>query len=125
MRSFLRERPGGEIPSGSTFEALALKAIDAAGIERPVKQFKVEDGDFVAFLDLSWPERKFALECDSLRHHFGKAAFEWDRRRRRHLKRLGWEVTEWTYDEVKTGEFIPELRLLLDLASRTAASRAE
>ena len=64
------------------------------------------------------------MECDSLKHHFGKAAHEWDRRRRRHLKRLGWEVTEWTYDEVKAGTFVPELRKLLVLASRTAVSRA-
>ena len=123
MRGFLNERPGGYIAAGSDFEKLALRAIDAAGIEKPVKQFKVEDGDFVAYLDLSWPQVMFAMECDSLRHHFSKAAFDWDRRRRRRLKALGWEVTEWTYDEVKTGAFIPELRRLLVLASRNAALR--
>ena len=124
MRGLLEERSGGFIASGSSFESLALKAIEAAGIEKPVKQFKVEDGDFVAYLDLSWPHLRFAMECDSLKHHFSKAAFEWDRRRRRKLKALGWDVTEWTYDEVKTGEFIPELRRLLVLASHTAVSRA-
>ena len=124
MRGFLNERPGGFIPPGSAFETLALKAIYSAGIEKPVKQFKVEDGDFTAYLDLAWPELLFAMECDSLKHHFSKAAHEWDRRRRRHLKRLGWEVTEWTYDEVKAGTFVPELRKLLVLASRTAVSRA-
>jgi len=118
MRGFLGERPGGFIPPGSDFEKLALRAIEAAAIEKPVKQFKVEDGDFVAYLDLSWPHLKFAMECDSLKHHFSKAAFDWDRRRRRKLKALGWEVTEWTYDEIKTGEFIPELRNLLLLASQ-------
>jgi hypothetical protein len=117
MRGFLNERPGGYIAPGSDFERLALRAIDEAGIEKPVKQFKVEDGDFVAYLDISWPQWKFAMECDSLAHHFSKAAQTWDRRRRRRLKRLGWEVTEWTYDEVKDGSFIPELRQLLLLAS--------
>jgi len=107
MRGFLNERPGGFIATGSDFEKLALRAIEGAGIEKPVKQHKVEDGDFMAYLDLSWPHLKFAMECDSLRHHFSKAAFEWDRRRRRRLKALGWEVTEWTYEEVKTGAFIP------------------
>jgi hypothetical protein len=123
MRGFLNERPGGHITVGSSFESLALRGIKEAGIETPVKQFKVEDGDFTAFLDLSWPQWKFAMECDSLEHHFSRAEFEWDRRRRRHLKRLGWEVTEWTYDEVKSGAFVPELRQLLVLASRTAVSR--
>jgi hypothetical protein len=125
MRGFLNERPGGHITVGSSFESDALRAIKAAGIETPVKQFKVKDGDFTAYLDLSWPQWKFGMECDSLKHHFSKAAHEWDRRRRRHLKRLGWEVTEWTYDEVKSGAFIPELRQLLILASRTAVSRIQ
>jgi hypothetical protein len=125
MRRLLNERPGGFIATGSDFEKLALRAIAAAGLEMPVKQFRVEDGDFVAFLDLSWPQWKFAMECDSLKHHFTRPAFDWDRRRRRHLKRLRWEVTEWTYDEVKTGAYIPELQTLLVLASRTAASRTD
>ena len=124
MRGFLNERPGGHIPVGSTFEQLALRAIEAAGIEKPVKQFKVVDGDFTAYLDLSWPRLRFAMECDSLKHHFSKAAQAWDRRRRRRLKRLGWEVTEWTYDEVKDGSFVPELRALLVLASRTSHMRS-
>ncbi|MEY2459373.1 MAG: REase, partial [Acidimicrobiaceae bacterium] len=64
------------------------------------------------------------MECDSLEHHFSKAEFEWDRRRRRHLKRLGWEVAEWTYAEVKDGSFVPELRELLVLASRTSRMRS-
>jgi hypothetical protein len=125
MRGFLNERPGGFIATGSDFEKLALRAIEAAGIEKPIKQFKVEDGDFTAYLDLSWPHLMFAMECDSLRHHFSKVAFDWDRRRRRKLKALGWEVTEWTYDEVKTGAFIPELRQLLLLASRTSQLRSD
>jgi hypothetical protein len=123
MRGFLRERPGGYIPPGSTFEKLALRAIDAAGIATPVRQFKVVDGDFIAFLDLAWPDVRFGMECDSLAFHFTKAQQARDRRRRRHLKRLGWELAEWTYDEVKDATFIPELRQLLVLASRTAASR--
>jgi len=124
MRGFLNERPGGHITVGSSFESTALRHIHAAGIDTPVKQFKVEDGDFVAFLDISWPQWKFAMECDSLKHHFSKAAQQWDRRRRRHLKRLGWEVAEWSYDEVKDGLFIPELRQLFVLASRTSHMRS-
>jgi hypothetical protein len=122
MRGFLNERPGGHIPVGSSFESKAIKWIKASGLEMPVKQHKIEDGDFVAYIDLSWPQWKFAMECDSLEHHFSKAEFEWDRRRRRHLKRLGWEVSEWSYDEVKDGDFIPELRQLLFLASQRYTS---
>jgi len=123
-RRLLGERTGNYIPPGSTFEKLALGWIDRAGIATPVKQFKVVDGDFTAHLDLAWPEVLFAMECDSLAFHFGKAAQEWDRKRRRHLKRLGWEVAEYSYDEVKSGAFVPELRHLLVLASRTSDIRS-
>jgi len=123
MRRLLGERTGIFIPPGSTFERHALDWIDRAGIEKPVKQHKVVDGDFTAYLDIAWPHLRFAMECDSLAHHFSKAAQEWDRRRRRHLKRLGWEVAEYSYDEVRSGEFVPELRQLLILASTTSHIR--
>jgi hypothetical protein len=123
MRRLLGERTGIYIPPGSTFERQALDWIDDAGIDRPVKQHKVVDGEFTAYLDIAWPHLLFAMECDSLAHHFSKAAQEWDRRRRRHLKRLGWEVAEFSYGEVKSGAFIPELRQLLILASTTAHIR--
>ncbi len=63
-------------------------------------QHAVRDGDFVAYLDLAWPAVRWAVECDSLAHHSGKRAHEWDRARRRRLKRLGWDVVEVTYDQV-------------------------
>jgi hypothetical protein len=125
MRLMLEERPGGYIPPGSTFERMALRWIDGTDIERPEKQLKVTDGDFTAYLDLAWPRLKFGVECDSLAFHFSKAAHTWDRKRRRHLKRLGWEVVEFTYEEVKSGAFLRELRELLVLASQNAVSRAD
>jgi hypothetical protein len=121
MRAMLNERAGDYIPPGSSFESDALRWIARFGIETPVKQFKVVDGEFVAYLDLAWPLIKFCMECESLAFHFGKAALEKDRKRRRRLKALGWEVTEWSYDEVKSGLFIPELKRLL--ASRSSDIR--
>ena len=123
MRRLLGDRTGIYVPPASTFERHALRWIERAGIEAPVKQHQVVDGDFTAYFDLSWPHLLFAMECDSLAHHFSRAAQEWDRKRRRHLKRLGWEVAEFTYDEVKSGDFIRELRQLLVLASRTSHMR--
>jgi hypothetical protein len=123
MRSMLNERTGAYIPPGSSFEREALRWIEFFGLERPVKQFKVVDGDFTAFFDLAWPDIRFGMECESLAFHFGKAALERDRKRRRRLKALGWEVSEWSYDEVKSGHFIPELKRLL--ASRTPVSRIQ
>ena len=74
--------------------------VRAAGLPEPALQHTVRDGWFVAHLDLAWPTVMWAVECDSLAHHSGKRAHEWDRRRRRRLKALGWDVVEITYDDV-------------------------
>ena len=104
MRRLLNERPGDHIPVGSSFEAKALRIIRRLDIPEPVRQHKITDGDFVAFPDISWPPVRFFIECDSLAFHFGKRPHQWDRQRRRHLKRLGWEGIEWTYEDVTQRE---------------------
>jgi hypothetical protein len=100
MRRLLNERPGEHIPVGSSFESKALRIIRRLDLPEPVRQHKITDGSFVAFPDISWPPVKFFIECDSLAFHFGKRAHQSDRERRRHLKRLGWDGIEWTYDDV-------------------------
>jgi hypothetical protein len=104
MRRLLNERPGDHIPVGSGFESQALRVIRRLDIPEPVRQHKITDGDFIAFPDISWPPVRFFIECDSLAFHFGKRAHQWDRERRRHLKRLGWEGIEWTYEDVTQRE---------------------
>ncbi|HEV3225704.1 MAG TPA: hypothetical protein VGZ52_02680 [Acidimicrobiales bacterium] len=90
MREILNERTGAYIPPGSSFESEALRWIDRYGIERSEKQVKVVDGDFTAYVALAWPRIRFGMECESLAHHFGKAALKKDRKRRHRPKALGW-----------------------------------
>lgn len=119
FRRLLEERTGGYIPPGSTFEAMTVRALETGGVPEPVRQHKVVDGDFVAYIDLSWPPVRFGLECDSLAHHFGEHGIEHDRVRRRHLKRLGWEIVEYTYREVASDPagVAREVKQLLHLAA--------
>lgn len=100
LRTLLVERGEGDRVVDSGFERRALRLIDDSNLPRPKRQWCVRDGDFVCYLDLAWPEQFVAMECDSYRFHMGEAAFRWERRRRRHLHRLGWTVLEFTYDEV-------------------------
>jgi hypothetical protein len=100
MREMLDERLGRGRYTDSGFETMTLRLVRSLGLPEPVLQHTVRDGDFVAHLDLAWPSITWAIECDSLAHHSGKAAHEWDRQRRRHLKRLGWDLVEVTYDDV-------------------------
>ena len=100
--------------------------MSSIGLPEPVLQHTVRDGDFVAHLDLAWPTIKWAIECDSLAHHSGKRAHEWDRQRRRRLKQLGWDIVEVTYDDVtkRTDDTGAELRALYNDRLQAASARA-
>jgi hypothetical protein len=100
LRALLERRGKGDRLTGSGFEAKALHLITEACLPEPVLQYRVRDGDFLAFIDIAWPERMVGMECDSLAHHFGELAHTRDRKRRRRLKALGWDINEFTYEEV-------------------------
>ena len=100
MSAMLSERLGEPV-GDNDFETLAIRLVRSIGLPDPVPQFAVRDGDdFVAYIDLAWPDIRWWVECDGLGSHSGKAAHEWDRMRRRRLKRLGWDGVEITYDDV-------------------------
>lgn len=100
LRVMLEERVGAGRFAQSGFERQTLRLVRAAGLPEPVLQCRVDDIDFVAYLDLGWPAIRWAIECDSLAFHSGKRAHETDRARRRRLKQLGWDLVEVTYDDV-------------------------
>jgi hypothetical protein len=100
MTQMLDERLGEPI-GDDDFETLAIRLVRSIGLPDPIPQHPVRDGDdFVVYIDLAWPDIQWWVECDGLESHSGKAAHEWDRMRRRRLKRLGWDGTEITYDDV-------------------------
>ena len=114
LTEMLAERLGLGRFSDSDFETAAVHLLRSIGLPEPVLQYEVREGDFLAFLDLAWPDIRWSVECDSLAHHSGKGPHEWDRARRRRLKRLGWDPVEVTYDDVtkraeRTGRELREL----------------
>jgi very-short-patch-repair endonuclease len=123
MNDMLAERIGTGRFTDSGFEAAAVRLVRSAGLPEPALQHRLRLGDQVVYLDLAWPSICWAVECDSLAAHFGKRAHEWDRARRRLLKRLGWDVVEVTYDQVtKHGRATgTELRELYELRRRSVA----
>jgi hypothetical protein len=100
LRALLERRGEGYRLTDSGFEDKALHLIMEACLPDPVTQHRVQDGDFLAFIDIAWPERMVGMECDSLAYHFGELAHTRDRMRRRRLKALGWDINEFTYEEV-------------------------
>jgi hypothetical protein len=103
-RLLLAQRtPGGGF-DGSGFEAKMARIIASRRLPKPVNQHRIEDGDFLAVIDKAWPNVKLGIECDSLAHHFGARPHQWERTRRRRLHRLGWELAEYTYEDVTERE---------------------
>ncbi|MCU0271800.1 MAG: hypothetical protein MUE34_01065 [Acidimicrobiales bacterium] len=97
MRALLAERPGGEIPPDSYLERLVIRALADHGVPAPVRQHRVATRDFVAYLDLAWPEHLLALECDGTAFHMSVEQFHRDRERQNRLVLLGWTVLRYTY----------------------------
>jgi very-short-patch-repair endonuclease len=100
MNAMLGERLGAGRFADSGFEAATVRLVGSVGLPAPVLQHRLRLGDQVIYLDLAWPDIRWAIECDSLSAHFGKRAHEWDRARRRLVKRLGWDLVEVTYDQI-------------------------
>lgn len=100
MRTLLLQRGAGEHRVDSTFERRALELISQSALPRPVTQHKVAEGDFVAYIDIAWPQFLVGMECDSYEHHTGHRAHQWDRTRRRTLTALGWDMREFTWEDV-------------------------
>lgn len=105
----------------SWFQRLAKRVLTSTGVqfvdEHPV--LDLSTGRPLAYLDLAAPELKIGVECQSWRWHSTPTARAADARRKRRLKRLGWEIIElWWADLRRPGE------VLLDVEAAIAARRA-
>jgi predicted transcriptional regulator of viral defense system len=121
MRLLLNERLAEKLAPDSRFERKALLLVRNGGLPEPELQYEVRfDDGSRAFLDLAWPAHRIGVECDSLAYHFGERAFQRDRARRRKLQLAGWDVFEFTYDEVtRHGPIVlAELRTALAIPNR-------
>jgi hypothetical protein len=71
IRRVLALRPPGAPPTGSLLETLMVQlARDISGLPPPVRQFVVYDehDEFVAQVDLCWPELGLFIELDGQQH---------------------------------------------------------
>ena len=72
-----------------------------AGLPEPRYEYQVLDaaGAFIARVDLAYPERKVAIELDSVRWHLNRSSFEADPRRKNKLILAGWTVLTFTWSD--------------------------
>ena len=65
-----------------------------------VPQFQVDTEQGRFFLDFAYPEIKLGIEAQSIRWHLGEARFFYDLRRDRALKRVGWTLIYYSWDDL-------------------------
>ncbi|TMK87864.1 MAG: DUF559 domain-containing protein [Actinobacteria bacterium] len=121
MRRVLALRPPGAAPTESLLETLMVQlARDIPGLPPPVRQFTVYDarGEFVARVDLCWPQLGLFIELDG-QHHPGQPVYD-ARRETAVVAATGWLVGRFTWYEVvqipKTT--VRRLTALVDQAGR-------
>lgn len=100
LRVLLEQRYGEDVAE-SVLERVFFRRFADLAFPAPVAQFEIADGaGFVARVDYAYPERRIAIELDSLRFHLTGEAFEADRRKRNRLRLAGWLVLEYTWNMV-------------------------
>lgn len=101
IRRVLALRPPGAPPTESLLETLMLQlARDIPGLPPAVRQLTVynERGEFVARVDLCWPELGLFIELDG-QHHAGQPVYD-ARRETAVVAATGWLVGRFTWYEV-------------------------
>ncbi|MBV9410392.1 MAG: DUF559 domain-containing protein [Acidimicrobiia bacterium] len=101
IRRVLALRPPGAAPTGSLLETLMEQlARDIPGLPPPVRQFVVYDvhGEFVARVDLCWPQLGLFIELDG-QQHVGQPVYD-ARRETAVVATTGWLVGRFTWYEV-------------------------
>lgn len=97
LRRLLEERPDDYRPTGSGLEVKTRRALIKAGFPSPVNQHPVRvPSGILLHPDLSYPEKKIAIEVLGYRFHMGRKIWHRDIQRRNILRRMGWLVLEVT-----------------------------
>lgn len=65
-----------------------------------VPQFEVATPQRRYFIDFAYPDIKLGIEAQSIKWHLGEAKFFYDLRRDRDLKRAGWTVIYYSWDDL-------------------------
>ncbi len=101
VRRVLDRRPAGAPPTESLLETLMVQlARTVPGLPDPVRQCRVVNayGEFVALVDLAWPDLGLFVELDG-QHHAGQPVYD-ARRETAVVAATGWLCGRFTWTEV-------------------------
>jgi very-short-patch-repair endonuclease len=110
LREILERRHPDAHRTRSELEALALEALDEAGLPRPRLNRWLSPPDVEA--DLLWEEARLVVELDGRRYHAHRPRR--DAERDALLVAAGYRVRRFGWGDVVAGAFIPEVHRELD-----------
>ena len=93
----LLDRRGTNATAGSAQEIALERLLVRRGLPRPVRQHPIGHGGRTIYVDLAYPDRRLAIEFDSLRWHSGRAKLDNDAERRNLLRAAGWQLVTVTF----------------------------
>jgi len=107
LRSLLDVRYGESVIPDSAWNRNVGTLLLDAGLPEPNYEHEIlgDGGQFLARVDLAYPDMLIAIELDSVRWHLNRRSFEADPRRKNKLILEGWTVLTFTWsDYVDTPE---------------------
>ena len=100
LRAVLDAWNGDALPDGVAEMRVVRRLLDA-GLRQPARQHEIYDsGQFVARVDLAYPDDRLAIELDGFRWHAGRRPFRSDRLRRNRIEAAGWRLLETAPDDI-------------------------
>ena len=101
MKRVSSRRSSGKA-SGSAAEVRLERALRAAGVPSPHRQFRLEVGrGDVVVIDKAWPELRVGLEVDGYDYHGGRLAHSADLERQNAIVRVGWLLLRYSGSQVR------------------------
>jgi hypothetical protein len=116
FRRILLERDGNTPPGGEFARRMADMLV-AGGLPMPEFEYPVVIDGHRYYLDLAWPDRMVAVECNDAGSHDTPRAFRRDPMKRNRCERIGWRYLEFTWWDMvhESVEVLAQVAGYLDL----------
>jgi hypothetical protein len=116
FRQILLERDGNT-PPGGDFARRMADMLTSAGVPAPVFEHPVVVGGHEYYLDLAWPDRMVAVECNDAGSHNTPKAFRRDPMKRNRCEGGGWLYLEFTWWDMvhNSTEVLAQVNAALEL----------
>jgi len=116
FRQILLERDGNT-PPGGDFARRMADMLTSAGLPKPVFEHRVLVDGHEYYLDLAWPDRMVAVECNDAGSHNTPKAFLRDPMKRNRCEGAGWFYLEFTWWDMvhNSAEVLAQVNAALEL----------